>query len=202
MTTAIVTCWNNARVMTVTKQIDGVSETIPWTAQFGIGTLGFTLDGNIHFGGFNMHFLGTWQDPRYKDYSNEFVFSDGTKEVIDYTGKHVTGISQFMLEVDPSYTWKNLKVWASARYYSRQYVSRTNLAYFAGHWETFAGVDWKISDPLKLSFSLVNLLLQDGAKGSIDVADTITDDSILNNYVMSGSYIRPFTIDFMLTYSF
>jgi len=197
-----ITSWNNAKVMTVTKQIDGVSETIPWTAQYGIGTLGFTLDGNLHFGGFNMHVLGTWQDPRYKNYRNEFVFSDGTKEVIDYTGNHVTGISQFMLELDPSYTWKNLKIWASARYYSRQYVSRTNLAYFAGHWETFAGVDWRIAQPLKLSLNFVNVLGQNGAKGSIDVADTITDDSLLDNYVMSGSYIRPFVVDFMLTYSF
>jgi len=197
-----IASWNNARVMTVTKQIGGVSETIPWTAQYGIGTLGFTLDGNVHFGGFNMHLLGTWQDPRYKDYTNEFVFSDGSKEVIDYTGKHVTGISQWMLEIDPSYTWKNFRVWASARYYSRQYVSRTNLAYFAGHWETFAGVDWNIIEPLKLSVNFVNVLFQNGAKGSIDVADTITDASLLNDYVMAGSYIRPFTIDVMLTYKF
>jgi len=197
-----ITSWNNARVMTVTKQIGGVSETIPWTAQYGIGTLGFTLDGNLHFGGFNLHLLGTWQDPRYKNYTNEFVFSDGSKEVIDYTGKHVTGISQLMLEIDPSYSWKNVRVWASARYYSRQYVSRTNLAYFAGHWETFAGVDWNIIEPLKLSVNFVNVLFQNGAKGSIDVADTITDASLLNDYVMSGSYIRPFTVDFMLTYKF
>lgn len=197
-----ITSWNNAKVMTVTKQIAGVSETIPWTAQYGIGTLGFTLDGNMHFGGFNLHFLGTWQDPRYKNYKNEFVFSDGTSEIIDYTGNHVTGISQLMLEFDPSYTWKNVRVWASARYYSRQYVSRTNLAYFAGHWETFAGLDLNLMKQLMLSVNLVNVLAQNGAKGSIDVADTITDASLLNDYVMSGSYIRPFCIDFLLTYRF
>ncbi len=197
-----ITSWNNAKVMTVTKQIEGVSETIPWTAQYGIGTLGFTLDGNMHYGGFNLHLLGTWQDPRYKNYRNEFVFSDGTAEIIDYTGNHVTGISQLMLEIDPSYKWDNFKVWASARYYSRQYVSRTNLAYFAGHWETFAGVDWKLHDQLKLSVNFVNVLFQNGSKGSIDVADTITDASLLQGYVMSGSYIRPFTVDFLLTYSF
>ncbi len=197
-----ITSWNNAKLMTVTKQINGVSETIPWTAQYGIGTLGFTVDGNVHLGGFNMHLLATWQDPRYKNYKNEFVFSDGTRESIDYTGKNVTGISQWMLEIDPSYSWDKVKVWASARYYSRQYVSRTNLAYFAGHWETFAGVDWKVAKPLKLSVNFVNLLFQNGAKGSIDVADTITDASELNGLVMSGSYIRPFTVDFMLTYNF
>jgi hypothetical protein len=46
------------------------------------------------------------------------------------------------------------------------------------------------------------MLFQNGAKGSIDVADTITDASVLENYVMAGSYIRPFTVDFMLTYKF
>lgn len=92
--------------------------------------------------------------------------------------------------------------WASARYYGRQYVSRTNLAYFAGHWETFAGVGWKLAEQLKLSVNFVNVLFQNGSKGSIDVADTITDASILQGYVMSGSYIRPFTIDFLLTYRF
>ena len=101
-----------------------------------------------------------------------------------------------------AYRAAHIRVWASARYYSRQYVSRTNLAYFAGHWETFAGVDWQIVEPLKLSVNFVNVLLQNGAKGSIDVADTITDASLLNGYVMSGSYIRPFTVDFMLTYKF
>jgi hypothetical protein len=38
--------------------------------------------------------------------------------------------------------------------------------------------------------------------GSIDVADTITDASELNGLVMAGSYIRPFTVEFMLTYNF
>ena len=197
-----ITSWNNAKVMTVTKQIGGVSETIPWTAQYGIGTLGLTLDGNVRYRGFNLHLLGTWQDPKYKNYKNEFVFSDGTKEIIDYTGNHVTGISQWMFEIDPSYSWKKARVWASARYYSRQYVSRTNLAYFAGHWETFAGIDWNFHERLKLSVNFVNVLFQNGSKGSIDVADTITDASLLQNYVMSGSYIRPFTVDFMLTYRF
>ena len=60
-------------------------------------------------------------------------------------------------------------------------------------------VDWQIVEPLKLSVNFVNVLLQNGPKGSIDVADTITDASPLNNHVMSGSYIRPFTVDFMLT---
>ncbi len=197
-----ITNWDAAQVMTVTKQIAGVSETIPWTAQYGIGTFGVTGDMNFHYKGFNMHLLATWQDPKYRNYSNEFVFSDGSRAVVDYTGNCVTGISKVMLELNPSYSWKKVRTWASVRYFSRQYASRTNLAWFNGHWETFAGIDWDILNSLKLSVNAVNFLFQNGAKGSIDIADTITDASLLNGYLMSGTYIRPFSVDFMLTYSF
>ena len=192
--------WNDALIINVVSPSG--NETIPWTAEYGIGTPGFTLDGNVHFGGFNMHAMFTWQDPRYKDYTNEFRFSDGTSAKIDYTGKFVTGISQYMLEIDPSYTWKNVKVWASARYYSRQYVSRTNLAYFNGHWETFAGVSWNVGKGVDLSLNVVNLLFDKGAKGSIDAVDTIDDISMLRNLPVAGTYIRPFTVDLMVTYKF
>lgn len=192
--------WNDALIINVVSPTG--DETIPWTAEYGIGTPGFTLDGNVHFGGFNMHLLGTWQDPRYKDYSNEFEFSDGSRTTINYTGKYVTGISQYMFEIDPSYTWKNMKVWASARYYSRQYVSRTNLAWFNGHWETFAGVNYKMKGGVDLSVNVVNLMLDKGAKGSIDSVDTIEDMSLLQNLTVAGTYIRPFTIEMMVTYKF
>ena len=192
--------WNDALIINVVDPVNG--GTIPWTAEYGIGTPGFTLDGNVHFGGFNMHALFTWQDPKYKDYSNEFKWDDGTTTKIDYTGKYVTGISQYMVEIDPSYTWKNVKVWASARYYSRQYVSRTNLAYFNGHWETFAGVNLKLGKGVDLSFNVVNLLFDKGANGSIDSVDTISDPEKLKNLVLAGTYIRPFTVDMMVTYKF
>ena len=54
----------------------------------------------------------------------------------------------------------------------------------------------------RVSLSLVNLLMQSGAKGSIDIADTIDDASLLNGYIMAGSYIRPFTVDISYTYRF
>ena len=197
-----VTSWNNAAQVNVTKQIGGISETLPWVAQYGIGTLGFTFDGSIHFGGFSLHARATWQDPRYKNYRNEFVFSDGSVSVIDYTGKTVTGISKLMIEFDPSFSWKFFKVWASARYYSRQYVSRTNLAYFNGHFETFAGAQFMIGKHNRINLNVVNILMDQGAKGSIDIADTIEDASALQGLVMAGSYIRPFTVDLSYTFSF
>jgi len=189
--------WDDALVINVVSPSG--AETIPWTAEFGVGTPGLTLDGNLRSERFNMHALFTWQDPRYKDYGNEFKFSDGTVKTIDYTGKLVTGISRVMLELDPSFKWGKYRIWGSARYFSRQYVSRTNLAWFNGHWETFAGADWQVSRVLNLSLNMVNLLRQNGAKGSIDAVDTITDPSLLQGLAISGTYIRPFSIELSMT---
>ena len=190
---------NSNSIMSVTKQLGGVSETQTYTAEYGIGTTGFTTEANFFTGGFRMHTLLTLQNPRYRDYDNVFTFSDGSTEEISYTGNFVSGISRVQLEIDPSYKTDKWRFWASARYFSRQYVSRTNNAYFNGHWETFAGVDRQISPKCKLSLSLVNLLFQNGAKGSIDVADTITDPDALKGLVMAGSYIRPFSMEFSLS---
>ncbi len=197
-----ITSWNNAAAVSVTKQVGGVSETQLYTAQYGIGTPGFTIDGNAHHGGFNLHLRATWQDPRYHNYRNLFTFSDGSSLEIDYTGHTVTGISKVMVEFDPSYKWRGFRLWGSVRYDSRQYVSRTNLAWFSGHFETFAGADWDITPNHRISMNLVNLLMQNGAKGSIDIADTIADASALQGYVMAGSYIRPFSTDLSYTYRF
>ncbi len=197
-----ITSWHNAATLSVTKQINGLSETIPWTAQYGIGTKGFSVDGNIFRGGWKCHFLLTWQDPRYHNYTNQFVFSDGSTQTIDYTDNIVTGISKVIMELDPSYKWKNLRVWASARYYSRRYASRTNYAYFNSRIETFGGIDWDCRKDTKISLSMVNLLGQGGVKGSIDIADTIDDPSELAGYVMAGTFIRPFTVELTVTYKF
>lgn len=197
-----ITSWNNAATVSVTKQIAGVSETHDYTAQYGIGTLGFNFDGNVHWDGFNLHMMLTFQDPKYKNYDNVFTFSDGSTTEISYTGNYVTGISRVMLEIDPSYSYNDWKFWLSARYFSRQYASRTNLAYFKGRWETFGGIDYKITPDLKISLNVVNWLFQAGPKGSIDVADTISDASELNGYLMSGKYMRPFEVNLGLTYKF
>lgn len=196
---SFITSWNNAKVMTVSDHDSG--ETIPWTAEYGIRTIGFTLDGNVHFGGFKTHLMCTLQDPRYKNYRNEFSFSSGLK-VLDYTGKYVTGISKFMLEFDPSYSWSRYKLWTSVRYYSRQYASRNNLAYFDGHFETFAGLDVKFRKHDRLSINVINVLGQSGAKGSVDFIDTMEDASLLKGCLLSGKYIRPFCVEMSYTYEF
>ncbi|MBQ3767310.1 MAG: hypothetical protein II874_11310 [Bacteroidales bacterium] len=198
-----VSALNSIRLMSVTKQINGVSETQTYQAHYGIGTVGITTEANVHHNGFLLHALLTLQNPRYLDYENTFTFSNGQTEEISYTGNFVSGISRMELELDPSYSWKNVwRFWASFRYFSRQYVSRTNNAYFNGHWETFCGVDRQIGSRCKFSLNVVNFLFQNGAKGSIDVADTITDKKMLEGLVMAGTYIRPFTLEANLTYTF
>jgi hypothetical protein len=197
-----ITCWNCAATVSVTRQINGQSETQDYTAQYGMGNLGFNFDGNMHWGGFNFHLMCTVQDPKYKNYNNTFTFTDGSSEEISYNGKYATGISRVELEIDPSYAYKDWRFWLSARYFSRQYASRTNLAYFDGRWETFAGVDWKVKKGLKLSLNVVNWLFQTGPKGSIDSVDTITDPTDLEGILMAGKYMRPFEVNLSVSYKF
>ena len=143
-----------------------------------------------------------FQNPVYLNYRNSFDFGDGKTTVIDYSGNTCTGISKIIVEAKPSYSLDRLNLWLSLRYYSRQYVSRTNLASFNGHIETFGGVDWNIFGPHRISLDFVNIFFHGGMKGSVDIADTITDADQLKGYLMSGTYIRPFSIDLKYTFRF
>lgn len=197
-----ITCWNCAATVSVTEQIKGQSESQYHTAQYGMGNLGLNLDGNLHWDGFNLHLMCTVQNPKYKNYDNTFEFSDGSTKTISYTGKTATGISKVELEIDPSYTYKAWRFWLSARYFSRQYASRTNLAYFDGRWETFGGAEVKVIPNLKLSLNVVNWLFQTGPKGSIDSVDTISDPDQLCGILMAGKYMRPFEVNLSIAYKF
>ena len=185
-----------------TKQVGGVSETQGKNTTYDIGTLGITGDATATFGGFSMHVLATYQGPKYRNFSVPLTFSDGSTEVLDYTGNYVTGMSKVLLELDPSYRFGDWRLWFSGRYYSRQYASLVNNVYFDGHWETFAGVDWEASKKLSLQLSVTNLFGQTGANGSIAAANTITDDSLLKGYYTAGTFIRPFTVSLSATYIF
>ena len=86
-------------------------------------------------------------------------------------------------------------MWLSARYFSKQYINKTNSLYFNGRWETFGGVDYKLNDHVSFAGSIVNILNQKGASGSITSADLVTDPTPYKNYVMAGTFIRPFTVE-------
>ena len=197
-----ITCWNCAAVLNVTSRTSSGSVTIPWTAEYGIGTPGVTLDANLEDGRFRLHAQATFQNPVYLDYGNSFDFGDGKTTLIDYSGNVCTGISRVIAEAQPSYSLDRLRFWLTLRYYSRQYVSRTNLASFSGHVETFGGIDWHVCGPHSVSLDFVNIFLQGGMKGSVDIADTITDIDQIKGYLMAGTYIRPFSIDLKYTFRF
>ena len=109
-----------------------------------------------------------------------------------------------LIEIDPSYQWKDLRVWASARYFSKQYANLTNSLTFKGRWETFAGASYFLGKNLEFNATVVNLLNQRGAQGTISGADLYTKEEAekMDGAILSGTYIRPFTVEFGMKYKF
>lgn len=172
---------------------------------YDIKTLGWTTDliANL-FKGFDLHFLFTYQNPTYKKYETGVSFSDGSYSGINATGNIVTEIPKILIEIDPSYTYKDFRIWLSARYFSKTYANIENAYYFNGRWETFGGVNYKVNKYLSLGATVVNILNQTGARGSISGAelDKKEDAYKHNGEWMAGSYIRPFTVEFSANITF
>lgn len=169
--------------------------------KYDIQTLGWTTDiVATPFKNFNLHFLFTYQAPKYKNYSGT-VFEDIN---YNYNDKYVTGVSKVLLEIDPSYQWNKVRFWASARYFSKTYANLPNTLEFAGRWETFAGANYSFNPNLDFNLTIVNLFNQRGAQGTISGTDLLTEEQAKEkiNTVMSGTYIRPFTVEFGLKYRF
>ena len=121
----------------------------------------------------------------------------------DFNDKNVIAMSKLIMELDPSYQWDKWRVWLSFRYQSKQYINRTNTLYFKGRWETFGGIDYEVNKHLSLSLNVINILNQKGASGSIPAADLATDvKDYQQHYLMSGTYIRPFTMELTASLKF
>lgn len=173
------------------------SDVVSMNTTYDVMTFGWTTDAVFTpFKGFQFHALLTLQSPKYKNYDFTVNFNDGTSSQFDFNDKYTTGVSKVIVELDPSYMFDKFRFWASFRYQSKQYINRTNSLYFNGRWETFAGVDYHLNKHISLSANFVNLFNQKGASGSISSADLVTDTSAYHNYLMAGSYIRPFTMEF------
>lgn len=169
--------------------------TVP--VSYDVQTTGWTTDVVVTpFKGFTFHGLLTLQDPKYKSFTMKPTFSDGTSKSYDFSDKATTGVSKTIIELDPSYKFNKFRLWASFRYQSKQYINKTNTLYFNGRWETFGGVDYHVNNNLSLSVNVINFFDEKGASGSIGSADLIEDVSAYKNYLMAGSYIRPFTVEF------
>ena len=65
-------------------------------------------------------------------------------------------------------------------------------------------VNWKVNKHLSLGATVVNFLNQKGAKGTISGSELITKDeaSQYAGCYMSGSYLRPFTVEFSASLKF
>ena len=174
----------------------GQEENLTMFTYYDLATLGWLTDAVVTpFKGFNVHVMFTMRNPQYKNFKLTPTFSDGVTEEHDFSNNNITALSKTELEIEPSYSFGKWRVWLSARYFSKQYINKTNSLYFNGRWETFGGVDYKLNDHVSLAGSVVNILNQKGASGSITSADLVTDPTPYKNYVMAGTFIRPFTVE-------
>lgn len=174
------------------------TETQQATVFYDIQTLGWTTDMMVTpFKGFNLHYLITLQDPVYKN----FTFSAFGNNY-DYNNKTVLEISNVLMEIDPSYSVEKWKFWASFRYFSKQYANITNALYFAPRWENFGGINYQYNKNLGFGATVVNFLNQTGAKGTINGAELISDASPYYGQLLTGSYIRPFTVQLSVNFNF
>ena len=161
-------------------------------ASSGIETMGWTTDAMFTpFKGFTFHAMVTLQSPKYTGYKFEAF-----NKTYDFSGKTVTKQSKIIVELDPNYTFDRFNIWASFRYYGKQYANVGNSVYFNGRWETFAGASYKASKMLTFNVNVVNFLNQRGAQGTIPGSELITDGSQYAGTIMAGNYIRPFTVEF------
>lgn len=186
-----------------TRPVEGVSETQTRAIMYDIATFGWTTDAVLNpFKGFNLHLLATWQKPQYKNFTTTLQFSDGIAQTYDFSNKIVTGVSEVLLEIDPSYQINDWRFWLSFRYFSKQYINKPNTLAFEGRWENFGGISYKVNKHLVLNLNIINFLNQTGAQGNITAADLVEDASLYDNYLMSGTAIRPFTVELGASISF
>lgn len=196
-----------------TNNIDQQNLTKPGTSEgktvlliYDIQTLGWTTSAEIDpFKGFHLHALFTYQKPVYKNYSAGVTFNDGTQMSVNANNMIVKEIPQILVELDPSYNiTKDLRLWLSFRYFGKTYANLQEALYFNGRWETFGGINWSVNKHLDLGVSVVNFLNEKGAKGTISGSELITKEeaSKYAGCYMSGSYLRPFTVEFSASIKF
>lgn len=175
----------------------GYNETVYMGSLYDMEVLGWTTDMVLTpFKGFSFHGLFTFRSPKYRNYSFTPTFSDGYSETHDFSGKTIKGAGNVEIELEPSYEWNKWRVWLSARYYGKQYINITNTLFLNGRWETFGGINYAWNEHVNFSVNVVNFLNQTGARAGMQEASLATDVTPFTNYLTSGSYIRPFTVEF------
>ncbi len=195
---------NNIDQQNLTKP--GTSEGKTVLLIYNIQTLGWTTTAEVKpFKNFSLHALFTYQKPVYKNYNASVTFSDGQQMSVNANNMIVKEIPQILVELDPKYNiTKDLNIWLSFRYFGKTYANLQEALYFNGHWETFGGINWNVNKRLSLGASVINFLNQKGAKGTISGSELISKENA-GQYAgkyMSGSYLRPFTVEFSASLKF
>ena len=171
----------------------GTSESKTVLLIYNIHTLGWTTSAEIDpFKGFHLHALFTWQKPQYSNYNASVTFNNGNTMSVNADNMIVKEIPQILIEFDPSYqVSKAVRAWLSFRYFGKTYANLQEAFYFNGHWETFGGVNWQVNKRLSLG-------------GTINGSELVTkaDASKYAGYIMSGNYLRPFTVEFSASLKF
>jgi len=182
--------------MTIYNPANTAEKTRVYPLFYDISTIGWTTDIiATPFKNFNIHYLLTLQNPQYKNYN---VTAFGTN--YSYDNKIVPGLSKILMEIDPSYTIGDFKIWCSLRYFGKQYGNLSNSFDYAPWWENFAGVDYNMSRNVNLKLQVVNFLDQKGIKGTLQGADQITNsDPFIGRTVLAGA-IRPRTVELTATF--
>lgn len=168
--------------------------TVKQTNSYDVSTIGWTTDAMLTpFKGFTLHLLLTLQNPSYKNYAFSVFGQD-----YDFSGNVARSVSKTLIEIDPSYSFGKFRLWASARYFSKEYANYPNTLVFAQRWETFAGLNFKYDKNVDFSISAVNLLNEKGAQGSISGTNLTTAEEAkaFDGKALTGTYIRPFTVEF------
>lgn len=178
-------------------------ESVTFPITYNIQTMGWTTDVVLTpFKGAALHALLTIQDPVYKKFHMTGTFPSGKPVDVDVSDNTVTAMSKTLIELDPSYSFNKFRFWLSFRYFSKQYINKTNSLCFNGHWESFGGINYALSPKINFALNVVNIFNQSGATGSISAADLVEDTTPYKNYLMSGSYIRPFEVSLSTTINF
>lgn len=167
---------------------------------YDISTLGWTTDIiSQPFKNFHIHYLLTLQKPQYKNYSYSAF-----NVTYNYSNLAIPELSNVLMELDPSYFMLkgDLKLWVSLRYFGKQNGNKTNAIFYKGWWESFGGVNYKMSRNVDLGLQLVNLLNQKGIKGGLVGADQILDaSSYIGRKIVAGA-IRPRTLELTANFKF
>lgn len=167
---------------------------------YNLSTWGWSTDiVAAPFKNFDLHFLLTLQDPKYKNYKYSAF-----NVTYDYSNNTIPELSKILMEIDASYMLLNssLKLWASLRYFGKAYANATNAFYYNPRWENFGGVDYTVSRNLTLKMKVINFLDQKGVKGALQGADQITSDADYIGKTVVANSILPRTIEFSASVKF